>query len=1085
MYETVRDIESDHRDMCRFGSLEDLRYQKVASALRRILQDLSSKDLPITVSNGKQVLQEPHGRDIPNSYEEVLSNEQRKEILDLLRFDQIDARLMSLKTAQAKTCRWILKNSQYTDWLDVDKQRSHNGFFWIKGKPGTGKSTTMKFLFLEAKKRMKGSIVISFFFNARGGDLEKSTLGLYRSLLLQLFEKAPNLKSSIDHCGVHGLELVKQTGWKPEMLKEIFTVAVEMFQGHRLVCYIDALDECPEDDVREMISFFEDLGAQEKSGELLVCFSSRHYPEITIKTGLELILENEQDHREDINLYIESQLKIGDTPQAEDIKAEIVRKASGIFLWVALVVPILNKEHDRGRIKIKQRLDEIPTGLHDLFLDILTRDCKNVEEMSLCIQCVLFAKRPLTPEEIHVSLFTGTEGETQDPFDRSQVTSDILRKFILDSSKGLAQITKSKTPTVQFIHESVRDFLLKEGGIQKLPFIDKNVEGQGHASLRRICLLQLADHMELKLSKIPDTDTHVGPLTRYRFIKDILPEYPFLEYAVQNVLYHADLAERHGAASQSFLQDFPRKTWIFMHNLLEKHEVRRYNAQAHLIYILAESGAAALIRIHPARADTALAKTNCRYDSALIAALYAGNHNSARALCGINSPEVSGPPYFYEHDSNHVYTMKKGTYQKSRGLLSCLAEFGDTILLRAILEHEDMSLHESLSQKFDALHFASSEAVIELLVEFAIGTYSFTELLVPGVESADSTPDECIMLDDEYNGLPFLTKAIKQNSRLVRYNVWAGQTLLAYAAERGFERIAKLAILYTGDVDFTYRRRTEFLYAASGSTNHSGRLEVMKALYKAHLDPGPPDGDGNTPLHYAVLGPFNEEIIKFLVSITEINLEHKNNEGYTALAVAVEENRKVYVDILLAAGADPMLRFPGGSLLLIYAVKMGDMGSFRALLNDPRCEPDARDAENRTALSWCASVSDEVAAKMMSDLIECAAVDLNLRDKNGRTALERSIHSAKPDLVKLLLGSSRLEPDLQNSRGITPLGLSVSLCLDQNCAEFREIAKLLLDSGKVNPLTKNSRGQTLLDIARSGGLNELARLMESFLEGGD
>jgi ankyrin repeat protein len=122
---------------------------------------------------------------------------------------------------------------------------------------------------------------------------------------------------------------------------------------------------------------------------------------------------------------------------------------------------------------------------------------------------------------------------------------------------------------------------------------------------------------------------------------------------------------------------------------------------------------------------------------------------------------------------------------------------------------------------------------------------------------------------------------------------------------------------------------------------------------------------------------------------------------------------------------------------------------------------------------------------MMSDLIECAAVDLNFRDKNGWTALEHSICSARPDLVKVLLGSNRLDPNLQTSRGITPLELSVSLCLDQNYVAFRVIAKLLLDTGKVNPLAKNSCGETLLDIARSGGLNELARLMESFSEGGD
>lgn len=188
-------------------------------------------------------------------------------------------------------------------------------------------------------------------------------------------------------------------------------------------------------------------------------------------------MEKEQDHGDDIRLYIDSQLKIENTPQADDIKAEILRKSSGIFLWVALVIPMLNKEHDRGRTKaLKRRLDEIPAGLRDLFIDILTRDCNNVDEMVLCVQLILFAKRPLSPQELYVALLTGFDDQPQDPFNAAEVTAEVLRKFILDVSKGLAEITKSMPPTVQFIHESVRDFLLKESGVNKLSNGEKNIE---------------------------------------------------------------------------------------------------------------------------------------------------------------------------------------------------------------------------------------------------------------------------------------------------------------------------------------------------------------------------------------------------------------------------------------------------------------------------------------------------------------------------------------------------------------------------------------------------------------------------------
>ncbi|KAK3371504.1 hypothetical protein B0T24DRAFT_706512 [Lasiosphaeria ovina] len=390
--ETVRDIESDHRDMCRFSGLDDPRYRKVVAAIRRIVQpasvenavhrellnpgrELTGRDSDSTLNtptrcvqpaytdNGARQEQAKPGPGLKNSETAMntptLPTQQQKELIEGLRFKQMDARLLTLKTAEAKTCRWLLKNEHYRDWTDAEKLTDHHGFFWIKGKPGTGKSTMMKFLFLEAKKAMRGSLVLSFFFNARGEDLEKSTSGLYRALLLQLIEKAPETRTILDYYGPSGFSAIKENGWQNETLREAFAMALAKLGGRRVVCFIDALDECPEDDVRDMVSFFEELGDLEKEAEFRVCFSSRHYPEIGIRTGLQLSLELEQEHTADVSLYVDTHLKLGNDPCAEDIKAEILRKSSNIFLWVVLVIPILNKEFDRGRIKaLKKKLIE-------------------------------------------------------------------------------------------------------------------------------------------------------------------------------------------------------------------------------------------------------------------------------------------------------------------------------------------------------------------------------------------------------------------------------------------------------------------------------------------------------------------------------------------------------------------------------------------------------------------------------------------------------------------------------------------------------------------------------------------------------
>lgn len=144
-------------DMCRFTGPGDIEYKKVAAALHRISRQVR-----------------------PGHKEEsvTLDDEQRQNLLDSLRFDQIDARRMTIQRAHAKTCEWLLKTTEYSNWLDLTKLQEHFGFLWIKGHPGTGKSTLMKFTLANSQRTIKNRTIISFFFNARGEVLEKTTTGM-------------------------------------------------------------------------------------------------------------------------------------------------------------------------------------------------------------------------------------------------------------------------------------------------------------------------------------------------------------------------------------------------------------------------------------------------------------------------------------------------------------------------------------------------------------------------------------------------------------------------------------------------------------------------------------------------------------------------------------------------------------------------------------------------------------------------------------------------------------------------------------------------------------------------------------------
>lgn len=237
---------------------------------------------------------DPNDPDTYHNVSSVLSDSEKKELLEKLHFPQLDARLTNLKRAGRQTCEWLAQRKDYQEWMDMESKhlQTHDGLFWIRGNPGTGKSIAMKFLFQKMQrslKRTQDQLVLSFFFNARGSDLEKSTLGLYRSLLFGLLSSDPSLLEALNNCSRSQYLSISSGGWEQKherLLQELFEGAVDLLAARekRLYCYVDALDECPEDQIREMVRYFEDLTAEEKSHNTRVCFSSRHYPRISIKT---------------------------------------------------------------------------------------------------------------------------------------------------------------------------------------------------------------------------------------------------------------------------------------------------------------------------------------------------------------------------------------------------------------------------------------------------------------------------------------------------------------------------------------------------------------------------------------------------------------------------------------------------------------------------------------------------------------------------------------------------------------------------------------------------------------------------------
>jgi ankyrin repeat protein len=727
--------------------------------------------------------------------------------MESLSFVRMDNRQANIRKAYATTCRWIFQKPEYNNWRNAELLAEHNGFFWIKSKPGAGKSTLMKFLVQSAAKRLPEDHVISFFFNARGDSLEKSLEGLYRGLLHQFLTAVPRLQDILQ---TQGTVSATDRAWPLDSLKTLFSEAVTQLGQDRVTCFVDALDECPEGEIRDMIEFFEELGestAEEGIG-LRVCFSSRHYPQVTIKKCQPMILDGQDGHEDDIARYVKSKLKVrGKT--AEDVRVAVQAKAKGIFMWVVLVTRILNEESDRGsnNAKLRKCLDQIPAELHELFQDILQRGIQDNRHLVPILQWISFAQTPLTREELYFAVHSGDpDFVASQPWDPDEDDAESMDLFILETSKGLAEMTKGKKPTIQFIHESVRDYLSETGFAALAPELSGNLLGLTHDYLKRCCLNFITEPVLTSLSLPPTFDFPKAKSEEAKSLrKKASAMFPFLDYATDHIVSHAELACSNGVDQAEFIVAISGTVWQRLASLFAIHDTRRYPPEVSIARKFAYVGAANLLS--SAFLETAHVFGLDELSTALEAAIKSKNVHLVKILLNI---------------------MKKNTYARfaekvERNLLVQAVRLGDTTIFTALLEGgipipADTDLFKDLL--FEISKAGDVQAILYLSARGANIPFCSGRALVIAIT----------------RGLDAVARVfIDLGVTLGSYTVIANQHPLVMASEYGHAEIVRMLI-----TSGTYSITPELMRESLSTACDIGDLEIVKVLVETGAEPDPP-----------------------------------------------------------------------------------------------------------------------------------------------------------------------------------------------------------------------------------------------------
>ncbi|KXJ90427.1 hypothetical protein Micbo1qcDRAFT_120035, partial [Microdochium bolleyi] len=376
-----------------------------------------------------------------------------------LGFGEMHARRRDIVDAHPETCDWLFETPEFHDWRDPYRWHDHHGVLWIKGKPGVGKSTLMKHAFSHFHQTLfRDHHIVSYFFNARGSTLEKTPSGLLRSIvhqLLQTDDEVYNLFAPLfREKQMFGQESSWQ--WRLSELQEFVRSVVRTRSCSRpLLFLVDALDECDESDVRAVVDFLGSLSIQAFwcGCPLRICLSSRHYPRIKMDKVVELVVERCPKHQADVVKYIRDQLRIRGTK----METEILERAESVFLWVVIVVSLLNKAYDEGRVEAMRRtLEDIPDDMDKLFSAMLNNTRDAAETVRL-IQWVLLSIRPLDLRELYAAA-------VQDVLP----PDDLIEARITTSSRGLVEVRQDDSCSVQFIHLSVYDYLFRQKRLQTL-----------------------------------------------------------------------------------------------------------------------------------------------------------------------------------------------------------------------------------------------------------------------------------------------------------------------------------------------------------------------------------------------------------------------------------------------------------------------------------------------------------------------------------------------------------------------------------------------------------------------------------------
>jgi hypothetical protein len=436
----------------------------------------------------------------------------------VLRTDKISDCLSSFENAQTRTryinvaasydgtLQWLFDRESVTfvDWLE-EADTKIRPVFWINGKPGSGKSTLMKFAMRDERTRYHLNrlapqvtdsphsntkwIILGFFFHDRGTHIQKSIEGMLQGVLHQLLSQLPDLLPFVYN--IYD-ELVKaernsKPGWTFDSLSAAWVAVTKQRKVRLNAClFLDALDE-HEGDNNQLSKFIFELfsNADGKIVRIKICVASRNWNIFAIHKHTAGDIQAYTSERLSGPIAgLEEDARLTIVPKIELLSSQVTTKARGVFIWVRIVVDELVKGIRDGTAitVLEEKVSKMPEELGALYRHTLERvEPDYCEEAFIMLQITLCSLSPLPLDtfmncvsfqrwgKVHEGSWDEMKRQLRSrsgglldlvytrPTDGADGNYDIFDNApadLLDSTNSI-----DINLVVQFIHQTVKDFV--------------------------------------------------------------------------------------------------------------------------------------------------------------------------------------------------------------------------------------------------------------------------------------------------------------------------------------------------------------------------------------------------------------------------------------------------------------------------------------------------------------------------------------------------------------------------------------------------------------------------------------------------